>query len=344
MSRFVSINLAKLPALPLPTRDFDSIYQARIAELTARLAKKGITFNTGAIDGDPLAAVEQAGAYRELQVLIQRDDAIRALLLATSWGAFLDHLGAGQVPPVERKSLVASPRPYAYGTASVADWELDDDFRARIALAPEALTTCGSEGAYLFFALSTLGVKIANVYGPMSFGGTPSAPFTPLGEVHIPIVATPAAGAIGSDGNRLADGTAPADLQAAVAADVAPDERRPIADFVTVSAAEIIHYSIDVTLRVGPGADPGAVRAAALLRLQAQAERQHRPGAAQLLQMLYGAAYVADANGAIIVEEVILHSPVADVNADPIAPAAPQAAYRAPYCDSITVSVEVVND
>lgn len=340
MSRFVSINLAWLPALDIPARDYDAIYAARIAELTARLAARGVTFNTGNVDGDPLSAVEQAGAYRELVILSARDDAIRALLLATSWGTFLDHIGAGQVPPVQRKALVALPRSYVYGTDSVADWESDDAFRLRIQLGPEALSTCGSEGSYLFFSLSANGVKMASVYGPMSFGGTAANPFVGLGEVHIPIVASPYTD---TSGAAVVDGTATADLCAAVASIVSPDERRPIGDFVTVLPATIVPYRIVATLTVGPGSDPGIVQAAAVKRLQAQANQQHRAGAAQLTQMLYGAAYVSDSTGANIVEKVTLVEPAADVNATPITPATPDSAYCAPFCTEIDVTVQVDN-
>lgn len=60
--------------------------------------------------------------------------------------------------------------------------------------------------------------------------------------------------------------------------------------------------------------------------------------------MLYGAAYVADATGANVVEKVDLYEPALDVNADPIGPQSPAGAYRAPYCAGIIVTVEVVDD
>ena len=339
MSRFPAINLAALPALPIPARDYDTIYAARIAELTARLAAKKITFNTGTIDGDPLSAVEQAGAYRELVTLNARDDAIRALLLATSWGSYLDALGATEDPPVQRLALVTNPRPFATFSQ---DWESDDDFRARIQLAPEALSTCGPEGGYQFFAESVSGVLNVAVYGPISYGGTKTAPFTPLGQVDIVVVSSPYVDP--ATGNQVVDGTASASLCAAVAANVTADDKRPIADFVNVVPAIIVPYMIDATLYVGPGADAGTVQSTALARLQAQAARQHRPGAAQLLQMLYGGAYVTDSTGAIVVDQVTLNQPTADINATPITAASPSCAYAAPFCTSINVTVVVVND
>lgn len=322
--RFADIDLSRLPELP-EGPDFDAVYAERLAESTDRLNAVGIPYNAGAIVGDTVAITNRVGAYRELLVYAALNDAVRSVLLATATGLFLDHLGAGQVPPLERNTLLP-----ATATAP-AVLEGDDDYRARIQLAPEALSTCGPEGAYLSFALEVDAVKAAACYGPMSFGGTPSAPFVPPGEVHVSIVATEG------------DGTASAGLVAAVDAELSASKRRPIADWVTVSSAEIVPYRIEAVLYVGPGADRSVLGTLAVKRLAAQAKRQHRPGAAQLRQMLYGAAYVPDASGAIVVEEVDLISPTQDVNAEAIAPATPEAAYRAPYCTEIVVRVELAD-
>lgn len=327
MTRFVDIDLSRLPALPIGIDSWETIRLARLAELQARLDAGGVAFDVAGLETDPLVITEEAGAWRELLALTRRDDAIRAVLLASSWGAFLDHLGAGQTPAVERKVLV--PADLATGTAAVM--ELDDDYRRRIQLAPEALSTAGPEGAYLFFALGTPGVKTAACYGPDDFDGTYAAPFTRLGEVRVPIVAV--------GGN----GAASAELVAAVQAELRREDRRPIADFVVVSTAVIVPYTIHARLRVGGGADASLVKREAGRRLAAQALRQHRPGAAALAQQFYGAAYVADSSGAIVVEQVDLTTdgtaPFVDVNADPITAATPAAAYRAPYCTSVTVEV-----
>ncbi|ACL55624.1 baseplate J/gp47 family protein [Methylobacterium nodulans] len=256
--RFADIDLSRLPPLPA-VPGFDTIYAARMADVAARLNKAGIPYNVTNLKADTVAIIQGAGAYREELVYTAHDDASRAVLLATSWGPYLDHLGATQTPPVARLPLVDRPRPYVFGTDSVSDWEEDDDFRARIQLAPEELSGAGPEGAYLSFALGVAGIRAASCYGPMSFGGTPDNPFTPLGHVHVPIV--------GTDG----DGTASDALVAAVQAALRPDDRRPIADFVTASAATIIPYRIEAVLYVGGGADRAIVKAAAEKRFAAQA-------------------------------------------------------------------------
>lgn len=327
MTRFTDIDLARLPPLPI-SGNYEEIRAARLGELQARLKARGFEFDVTNLETDPLVITEEAGAYRELLMLARRDDAVRSVMLASSWGVYLDHLGATQVPGVARNPLVPEPRPFP---DFAEDWERDDDFRRRIQLAPEALSTAGPEGGYLFYTLDVDGVKTASCYGPMSFGGTPDNPFTPLGQVHIPVVSI--------EGN----GAASSELVGAVEREARAYDRRPIADFVIASAAEIVPYTIEAVLRVGPGADPSAVKTAAETRAARQAQRQHRPGAAQLQQMLYGALYVPDSAGAIVVEEVRLISPASDINATPITPDTPHGAYRAPFCTGINIRLEVVD-
>lgn len=330
-TRFASPNLAALPA-PATAPEFDSVYAARMADVAARLNAAGIPYDVTALATDTVAILQRTGTYREVLVYQAYDDATRAVLLAFSWGPYLDHLGATQTPAVVRKPLVASPRGYVYGTDSVADWEEDDDLRARIQLAPETLSAAGPEGAYLGYALDVDGVKSASCYGPMSFGGTIEVPFTPLGQVFIPIVA------------EAEDGAAPADLVAGVQAAFRPDDRRPIADFVTASAATILPYAIEAVLYVGSGADRDLVRRQAETRLAVLADRQHRPGGAAKRLLIAGAASVTGADGVPIVTDLDLISPAADVNAGAITPANPGPAYRAPYCTGIAVRVEVRDD
>mgnify|MGYP002718624739 CR=1 FL=1 len=328
MGRFVDIDLAGLGPLPIVAGDADVIYAERIAELTARLAKKGIAFDLGKVDSNPFSAIEQAGAFRELVTLARRDDAIRAVMLASSWGRFLDHLGATQTPPVARLALVAEPRSF---DLYPEDWERDDDLRDRIRLAPESLSAAGPEGAYLSIARGVPGVKSAAVYGPESFGGTYDAPFTPLGVVHVVVVST------------AGDGAASPELVEAVQKACRAYDRRPIADFVVAKAATIVPYTVDAVLYVGPGADRGLIEDAGRKRLERQTTAKHRPGAAVVLRQLYGALFVPSEAGVSLVEDVSL-SLSADVNGAAISPASPGPAYCAPYCEGLTVTAEAAED
>lgn len=325
MTRFTAIDLARLPPLPRTAQAFEAMYAERISDLTARLVKANIDYDVGSLETDTFAITEQAGAYREELVQSAIDDAVRSVLLPTATGTNLDMLGATQVPAVQRNILV----PATENTPAVL--EGDDSFRVRIQRAPEALSTCGPEGAYIFYATEVDGVLDAACYGPMSFGGTRANPFVPLGEVRVPILSV--------DGN----GTATPALIAEVQAELSADERRPIADFVTVSSAIIAPYVLDAVLYVGAGADPDLVRVQALARLAGVAAYLHRPGAAARDQDFYGAAKLTDALGRPIVSFVDLGT-LTSVNATPIMPATPDGAYVAPYCTGITVTVEVVDD
>lgn len=319
LSRFTALDLARLPARPFTASSYDEIYAAYMLDLSARLNAAGIGYNVGSLKTDTYAITGRVFAYRVEALETDLDDKVAAVLLPWSWGAYLDGLGANQSPPVARKALVASPRPYVYGTDAASDWQSDDDFRAEIQLAPEALSTCGPEGAYLWFALQVDDVLSAAVYGPMSFGGTKAAPFVGLGEVHIPVLSM--------DG----DGTASVSLVAVVQSAVSAEGRRPIADFVTVSAASVVPWSLDASLYVGPGIDRAVVARSALARVRAVADAQHRPGGSILAQYLYAALSVPDTTGSPVVGYVDLGD-FAEVNAGPFTAASPAGAYAAPYC------------
>ncbi len=320
MGRFTPIDLATLPALPKTALTFEQYYAAYMADLTARLNAVGIPYNVGSLQTDTYAITGQAFSYRTLAVAQSIDDAIAAVLLPTSYGAYLDNLGATQDPPVARK--VVAP---ASG-ATPAVMESDNSYRARIALAPDALSTCGPRGAYLFFTLAVDGTAAVAVYGPMSYGGTPGNPFVPLGEVQVAILATVAASAATNG-----DGTAPAALLAAVGAALSADDRRPIADFVVVSAATVQPYAINAILPVRRGTDQISVLNAAYARVRAAADFAHRPGGQVLAQDVTAACKVPGINGRPVVGEVALTG-WSDQNGVAPVPGANGPAFVAPYC------------
>ena len=161
------------------------------------MKEEGFGYDVENLETDPLTqALARAGGFREMLLLMRRNDAVRSVMLATAWGAYLDHIGAGQTPAVMRKPLVTEPRDFALFPE---DWEEDDDFRLRIQLAPETLSAAGPEGAYFAYALAVPGVKMVGVWAPMSFGGTIEKPFTRLGEILVPVVAAAGNGAASAD-------------------------------------------------------------------------------------------------------------------------------------------------
>jgi phage-related baseplate assembly protein len=133
MSRFTAIDLSGLaPPDVIETLDYEAIVAAMRDDLVERFP-----LIAGVIDleSEPARKLIEAFAYRELRLRARINDAARAVLLASSWGTNLDHLGA----------LFATERQAG---------ETDDRFRRRIQLAPEAFSVAGPEGAYQYHALT----------------------------------------------------------------------------------------------------------------------------------------------------------------------------------------------
>lgn len=133
MSRFSAINLSGLtPPEIIETLDYEAIVTAMRDDLVARFP-----LIAGVIDleSEPARKLIEVFAYRELQLRARINDAARAVMLASSYGSNLDHIGA----------LFATAR---------QEGETDDRFRRRIQLAPEAFSVAGPEGAYQYHALS----------------------------------------------------------------------------------------------------------------------------------------------------------------------------------------------
>jgi phage-related baseplate assembly protein len=133
MSRFTAINLSGLaPPDIIETLDYEAIVTAMRNDLVERFP-----LIAGVIDleSEPARKLIEAFAYRELRLRARINDAARAVLLASSYGTNLDHLGA----------LFATAR---------QEGESDSRFRRRIQLAPEAFSVAGPEGAYQYHALT----------------------------------------------------------------------------------------------------------------------------------------------------------------------------------------------
>lgn len=136
MARYADIYLAGLSPPPIiEALDFETIRSALLADAVARLNAAGIAYDVSAIEADPVVTLCEAYAYRELNLRARINDAVKAVLLATSYGGNLDHLGA------------------FYATQRQTD-ETDDRFKRRIQLAPESLSTAGPEGAYQYHVLT----------------------------------------------------------------------------------------------------------------------------------------------------------------------------------------------
>lgn len=244
MTRFTAetLDVSRLPAFTLVDADYEAILAARLAGLQARLADKGVNYDVGVLETDPLAILEQEDAYRELLERQAINDAGKSLTLAYASGAVLDHLAATLFPTVGVRRL---------------EGESDDRFRNRIALAPEA-ASAGTLGGYEYAALTaSLGVRAALALNHASGVVAP-------GQVQLQIVCEKDA--------------VEAEVMAAVRAAVFDRDVKLATDDVQVLLATPVTYDVTATIYIPRGPDPALVLAEALARLAVYAEDRRRPG------------------------------------------------------------------
>jgi phage-related baseplate assembly protein len=268
MSRFSSIDLSQLPAPDVVDRlDFEGVLADLMADVNARFTAIGVDYDVGNLETDPAKIILEVAAYRELILRALINDKARAVMLAFAGGADLDNLAA------------------FYATSRL-DGESDAAFRARVQIAPEALSVAGPVGAYAYHAFK-VSPQIVDV-----------AVFSPSpGSVHVvPLV---------SSGN----GQPSDDLIGAVAAVLTDDAVRPLTDNLVVRKPRPVAAPITAQLIVGRGPDLGVVKAAAQAALDVHLTARRRIGRTLYLSGIVAALKVGG------VEDVILSGPVADVPA-----------------------------
>ena len=287
-----AIDLSQLPVPNVVEAiDYEEILSALLEDLVERYPE----FDVPA-ESDPIYKVLEVAAYREMLVRQRVNQAARAVMLAYAEDEDLDNLGAlfnvkrlqtyagdpGAIPPVP------------------PEYETNPDFRRRILLSLEGLSTAGPEGAYIFHALSASG-------SVLDASATSPAP----GDVVVTVL------------GREGDGTAPPELLDAVEQAVGAETVRPLTDHVTVQGAEVVPYTIAATLYFQPGPDSQVVLAEAQAEAQRYADRQHRLGMDITLSGVYAALHRAG------VQRVELASPAATININ---------RQQAAYCTAIALT------
>ena len=287
MARFDAVDLSKLPAPAVVEQlDFESYLTAFKADFIVRAAEAGWDYDVDALESDPVVKVLEVAAYRETLLRGVVNDKARAVMLAHALGSDLDNLGGL----------------YKVGRATDEDHER---LRSRIQGAPEALSTCGPEGAYVHHAKrASPSVKDVWVY---TVQGT--------GQVHVlPLVST-------------GDGTPDSPLLDAVREACRADDKRPLTDIVIVRAPTVTSYAISLSLLVKRGPDAALIANAAKARVEAYVASRHRVAETHYLSGIIAAATVGG------VETVTPVTPAADK-----VPAIDEAF----WCSGVTISVEVV--
>lgn len=291
---YTPIDLSSLPAPTIvESLDYADILQQMVDDLKAR----DVAF-TAIVESDPAFKVLEVCAYREMLIRQRVNDAARGVMLAYATGNDLDQLGA--IFGTTRKVLVpAAPTAIP---PRLAVMETDTDFRYRVTLALEGLSTAGPEGSYLYHTLKVAGVKHATIVGP---------PTVSPGNVLVTV--------LGLTGNGAPSATVLSNVTQALNA----ESVRPLTDAVTVQAASIQSYTITATIFTFPGPDSSVVMAEATASAQAFATQNHKVGNDINLSAIFAALHVDG------VQKVNLVAPAANIVCDHT---------QAPFCTAINLT------
>lgn len=300
MKTFTPIDLARLPDPDVIEQlDYEVILAERKAyavslwpaEQQAEIAA------TLALESEPLTKLLQENAYREMLLRQRVNEASLANMLAKAKGKDLEQL-AGNVN-VER--LVVTPGNSATIPPIVAVMESDDSLRERAQMAWEGLSTAGPRNSYILHARSADG-RVADA--------TAESP-SPA------IVVVTVQGLVG-------DGSVDQALLDVVSRYLSDEDRRPVADRLTVQSATVLPYQVDAVLYLattGPEAEP--IREAAEARLVSYISQRRRLGVEISESAIHAALHVEG------VRKVVLN------NWADITPNEAQAA----YCTGYTVAI-----
>ena len=244
-----TIDLSALPAPQvLESLDFEELYQG---ELTTFREYMGDNW-TASLESDPVTKLLELGAYRRMQNRARVNDAAKALFLAHATGADLEQLAAN----VNLQRLVIQAEDSTAVPPVPAVLESYDALRERVQLRYEGLTTAGPRNSYILHARNASGlVADATAESP--------AP----AEVVVTVL------------SLEGDGSAIPELLAEVSTYLNDEDRRPVADRLTVQGAEILPYRIDaVVYMAGTGPENEAALAECNARLHAWINPRRRLG------------------------------------------------------------------
>lgn len=270
----MSLTAIDLSRIPAPDALVVVDHGAKVAEMKAQLvAARPDLAPALALESEPLVKLIQAWAYEAVLKSAEINAGVRAMLLTEALGADLDNIAANHL--VQR-----------------LPGEGDEAFRQRVALGPEAWSTAGPVGAYLFHAKSA---------SPLVSDVAVSSP-TP-GVVRVVVLSS------------AVDGVADAALLAIVSAALNVEEVRPLTDQVEVVSAAVAAFDVTAVLRVLPGPDAGPVATTAAAAVRAYAADRRKLGRGVTLDGLKASLMRPG------VERVELAEPLADIIAqDEVAP------------------------
>ncbi|EHD23644.1 MULTISPECIES: baseplate assembly protein [Brenneria] len=289
-----TVDLSQLPQPQIiETLDFEAILLDVKAVMIAAFPADQQASVTAALEleSEPLNQIAQVITYRELMLRQRINDGAAACMLSHAVSGDLDNLGAN----LNTERLVITE---ATETAD-AVMESDDAFRLRAQAAFEGLSVAGPTAAYEYFAKSASGkVKDAKATSP---------------SPAVVVVSV-----LSSDG----DGAASAELLSIVDAALSAEDKRPVADRLTVQSAEIVNYSINALLYFYPGPESEPIHNAAQAALTAWISAQGKIGRDVARSAIMAALHVQG------VQRVELIEPVVDIVIDET---------QAAWCESVVI-------
>ena len=302
MNTFSAIDLSLLPAPQIVEQiDYEQILAERKAYAIS-LWPAGEQANIAArleMESEPLTKLLEENAYRETIWRQRVNEAATANMIAFAKGSDLENLAANY----NVKRLVIQAANSQASPPIPQLMETDDSLRERTQMAWEGLSTAGPRNSYIFHARAADG-RVADA--------TAESP-------------SPAVVVVTVQGMSV-DGSAESDLLAVVKTYLSDDNRRPVADRLTVQAAQILRYQVKAKLYLltsGPETEPA--RSAAEQRLRAYVHQRRRLGMEVSESAIHAALHVEG------VRKVELEG-WTDIVAT---------LYQAPYCTDIQLSVGV---
>lgn len=255
MNNFTPIDLSQLPAPQVVEQiDLEAILLERKAyaislwpadeqaEIAGRLE----------LESEPLTKLLQENAYREVVWRQRVNEASLAVMLSSARGSDLDQVAAN----VNVQRLVVQVAVPSAIPPIPQELEDDDALRERAQMAFEGLSTAGPRNAYIFHARGADG-RVADA--------SADSPSPAVAVVTVQ--------------SRLGDGTADTALLDLVRAYLNDEDRRPVADRLTVQGVEVLRYQVKARLFLksqGPETEP--IFAAAQQRLEAFVNQRRRIG------------------------------------------------------------------
>ncbi|HEF0123287.1 baseplate J/gp47 family protein [Citrobacter sp. FDAARGOS_156] len=291
-----SVDLSQLPKPQIiKVLDFEEILVEVKANMIAAFPQEQQAAVAAALEleSEPMNAIAQVFAYREMMLMQRINDGAAACMLSHSNFSDLDNLGANN----NTQRLVIQEAT----DATEAVYESDAAFRLRIQSAFEGLSVAGPTGAYEYFAKSASG-KVADA------------------KATSPSPAVVVVSVLSTEG----DGTPDQALLATVNKALSADDKRPVADRLTVQAAEIVNYHINAVLYLYPGPESEPIRTAAEDALRSWISQQGKIGRDVARSAIMAALHVQG------VQRVELPEPVSDIVIDDT---------QAARCESFTITV-----